>query len=387
MVKLYLVKIGEIFLKGGNRIFFEKQLKNNIKKKLKKYGIIFFGRKGRYFIEVENPIPGEIEDALSKTFGVTGYCECLACEKNIEIIIEEVLKIVSNIGKPWNSFKIDTRRTDKSFHLSSYQISCALGDAILYKYPEKTVLLTKPDITINIEIRENAIIYENVAGGLGGLPVGSAGKGLLMLSGGIDSPVAGYLMAKRGLRMDAVYFHAYPYTGDEAKEKVISLAKIIAPYLCGLRLFIIPFTKTQIAIKSGCLEEEITIHMRSAMVRICHFLLKKYKRTAIVTGEALSQVASQTVESLRITDNASDYPILRPLIGMDKEEIIAISKKINAYETSILPYDDCCSLFSPRHPLTRPDYIKINEKFNNMELKELLIEAAENAEILQIPQN
>lgn len=382
MDKLYLIKIGEIALKGNNRNFFEKRLKKNIKMSLKGIKCTVTGARGRFFIEAPEESSATVEQVLSNTFGVTGYSEVSRVEKDIDAVIEEGIKLAAvNMTEGRGvSFKVNSRRSDKGFKMGSYDICCAVADAVLDRVPGTKVDVHNPDWAINVEIRETAFVYGKVEKGPGGLPVGCAGGGLLLLSGGIDSPVAGYLMAKRGLKVDAIYFHTYPYTSDEAKQKVVDLAQILAKYTSGVNLHIVPFTDIQLLIKEKGFEKAGTLLTRHAMVRIADMIAKENNDLALITGEALSQVASQTPESIRYTGSATDLPTFRPLIGMDKHEIIKISEEMGAYKTSILPFDDCCTLFAPEHPLTHPDFDHMKKEFDRLEIEQLLKEAAENTE-------
>ncbi len=381
MDNLYLIKIGEISLKKGNRSRFEKQLRFNIKKKLRKPSRITI-QKGRFFLETDESDIKNIQYALSTTPGLVGFTRAVKVKKNIEDIKTAALDFANElaISYPAGTFKIESRRADKGFKYTSYEISSLIGEYLLDSIPSLKVDVHNPDWTISIEIRDLAYIYGAQEKGTGGLPVGSAGKGMLLLSGGIDSPVAGYLMAKRGLRMDAVYFHAYPYTSDDALLKVKSLAEKIAPYLSGLSLFVVSFTDFQLLLKQKAREEEITLLMRAGMVKIAELISKNRGNICLVTGESLSQVASQTVESIRYTGSETDLTIFRPLIGMDKEDIIKIAKSIDTFETSILPFEDCCTIFSPKHPLVTPDREKLKKSFILLEGENLLKEAAEKAE-------
>ncbi|MBI9101427.1 MAG: tRNA 4-thiouridine(8) synthase ThiI [Spirochaetales bacterium] len=386
MEEIYLVKIGEISLKSGNRKFFEQKLKSHIKFRLRGYPSKFSGQNGRFYLTIDSEHGEKARTVLGTSFGVTSFSKCVTVKKDIEVINQEALKLGKAFldGGAGTKFKVESRRADKKYFMTSYELSAHLGGVLLDAYPELEVDVKNPDWKLNVEIRDKAILYGPPLRGPGGLPVGCAGKGTLLLSGGIDSPVAGYLMAKRGLKLDAVYFHAYPYTSDEAKEKVIQLAKLIAPYCGGVNLFIVPFTEAQLRIRDVAPTNEATLHMRAGMVRVAEIICRNREAGCLVTGEALSQVASQTVSSIGFTNSISNLPIFRPLIGMDKEEIIKIARKIGTYETSILPYEDCCTIFSPKHPLITPDIERISESYKKIELEEYLVKAAEEAERIYI---
>jgi thiamine biosynthesis protein ThiI len=344
-------------------------------------------QKGRIFVEVEESCPeSHIHHALSTTFGIVAYSQAIKCDKNLEAILESAISIMDKSKRPSTikTFKVETVRSDKSFYLKSYDISREVGHSILTAHRELTVDVHNPDCVVKVEIRDAAYIHPYEVAGQGGLPVGTAGEAMLMLSGGIDSPVAGWYMAKRGVHQHAVYFHAYPYTSNEAKEKVISLARILSTYLEGITLHIISFTDVQLEIKQRGREEEQTLLMRAAMMKITEKLAIKNNCQAIVTGEALSQVASQTLESLAFTDSISPLIVLRPLIGLDKEEIIQVSRKIGTFETSILPYEDCCTLFSPKHPLVRPNKEKMYESLSFVQLDSAIEEACLTEEIINL---
>ncbi len=381
MKNFYLIKIGEISLKKGNRKSFEKQLRFNIKKKLHSPSKITIQR-GRFFLETEEEDINNIKYALGTTPGMVSFSRAVKVEKKIETIKNAALDFAKElvIKYPSGTFKIESRRADKGFSYTSYEISALVGEYLLEELPSLKVDVHNPDWIINVEIRNLAYVYGAQEKGAGGLPVGSAAKGMLLLSGGIDSPVAGYLMAKRGLRMDAIYFHAYPYTSDDALEKVKTLASKIAPYLSGLSLFVVPFTEFQLLLKQKAEEEEVTLLMRAGMVKIAEMISKERDGTCLVTGESLSQVASQTVESINYTGSETNLTIFRPLIGMDKEDIIKIATKIDTFNTSILPFEDCCTIFSPKHPLLKPDTTKLKKSFIMLEGEELLKEAAAKAE-------
>ncbi len=353
--RLYLIKEGEISLKGGNRNLFEKRLRHNIKDKLRPYHSEIDKQKGRLYAYIEESAPKElVEKALATTSGITGFAEAHRTEKDMAAIEETARKILPGAFSPSGSFRITVKREDKAFPFSSKDIAIRLAEVVHELYPELTVNLDDPDNTLTCEIRNEAYLYTGESRSVGGLPVGTAGKGMLLLSGGIDSPVAGAMMAKRGMKADAIYFHAYPYTSEMALEKVRTLASLIAPYMQGLRLFVVPFTDGQVYIRDNGYEEEATLMFRASMMQTAERIAKEYGATALITGEALSQVASQTLDAMSFTDSMTDLLVLRPLLGMDKEEIIIRARGIGTYDTSILPYEDCCVVFSPKHPITRP---------------------------------
>ncbi|MHC1693292.1 MAG: tRNA uracil 4-sulfurtransferase ThiI [Sphaerochaetaceae bacterium] len=382
--KLYLVKLGEISLKGLNREFFERKLKDNIKYKLRPYHSHCDRQKGRLFFEIDGEAPDDlIHAALSTSFGVTGFSRALKCEKNMEAIFQAARILIgqTSFTEGKTGFKVETVRADKSFPVRSYDVSAELGGLVLDTFPSMHVDVKTPQSVLYVEIRDAVYLYTSPSNGLGGLPVGTSGRGLLMLSGGIDSPVAGYRMAKRGLRQEAVYFHAYPYTSDEAKQKVIALSRILTSYCSGITLHVVPFTDVQLKIKVTSRSEENTLLMRACMVKIANKIALNRNCQCIVTGESLAQVASQTLESLIFTDSMSEMTVFRPLIGMDKGEIIDTARKIGTYETSILPFEDCCTIFSPKHPLVRPDKQHITEAYQKMDIEALLDEAVAKTEI------
>lgn len=378
-IRLYLVRLGEISLKGLNRPAFEKKLKNNIKTKLRPYHNTVSKQKGRLFFEIDDSCSREQCDlAFSTTFGIVGYTEAVRVKKDMDKIKEKVIEILNNSTfNNEGSFKVETKRADKKFPLSSYEISCELADVVQDIFPKLTVSLKNPTHTLYVEVRNSTYIYTTMKSGPNGLPVSTAGKGMLLLSGGIDSPVAGYRMASRGMKLECIYFHAYPYTSDMALEKVKMLTSKIAPFLQGTRLHVVGFTEQQLWIKSHCNIDETTLMFRACMMKVATKLAHKYNGTALVTGEALSQVASQTLDSMAFTNSTTDMLIIRPLVGMNKEEIMRTAEKIDTYKTSILPYEDCCVIFSPKHPLTRPNVEIENSHYREMEIDDLLDKAVE----------
>lgn len=383
MQKLYLIKLGEISLKKGNRNAFEKKLKENIKHKLKPYASRITTEKGREYLYVDSDCPDEtVEKALSTTFGITGYARSYIAEKDLKRIKESASECLDNSAfENKGSFRVAAKRSDKSFPLKSSELEIELAKVVSKRYPDLTVDLDNADYTLSVEIRDKAYIYSNDKKGESGLPVGTAGSGIALLSGGIDSPVAAYMMAKRGMKLTLLHFHAYPFTSEEALEKTKRLAAIIAPYLQGAKLYSIPFLKGQEHIKEKGIENEATLLFRASMMETTERLLKMLNGEAIVTGEALSQVASQTLKSMVFTDSMCSSLILRPLLGMDKEEIIEKAKRIGTYEVSILPFEDCCSAFSPKHPNTHPDLEEMREHYKKLEMDKYIDEALENMSV------
>ena len=380
--RLYLIKEGEISLKGGNRNLFEKRLRHNIKDKLRPYHSEIDKQKGRLYAYIEESTPKElVEKALATTSGITGFAEAHRTEKDMAAIEETARKILPGAFSCKGSFRITVKREDKAFPFSSKEIAIRLAEVVHELYPELTVNLDDPDNTLTCEIRNEAYLYTGESRSVGGLPVGTAGKGMLLLSGGIDSPVAGAMMAKRGMKADAIYFHAYPYTSEMALEKVRSLASEIAPYMQGLRLFVVPFTEGQLNIKARAFEDATTLMFRASMMQLASRVAGCQDMQCIVTGEALSQVASQTLAAMSFTDSMADLLVLRPLVGLDKEEIISKAKKIGTYETSILPYEDCCVIFSPKHPITNPDRKAMREHYQSLGMDEYITKALSETKI------
>ena len=387
--KLYLIKEGEISLKGGNRNLFEKRLRHNIKDKLRPYSSEIDKQKGRLYAYISEEASDElVEKVLKTTTGLTGYAKAYRTEKDIDAIKAKAREILPSSRFSSNgSFRITVKREDKTFPLTSHDIAIELAEVVTSLYPDIKVDLDNPDYTLTCEIRNEAYLYTDEEKGEGGLPSGTAGKGMLLLSGGIDSPVAGYMMAKRGMRADAIYFHAYPYTSELALDKVKTLASMIAPYLQGLRLFVVPFTEGQLHIRDKGYEEEATLMFRAAMMQTAQILAEKNGAGAIITGEALSQVASQTIDAMSFTDSMTDLLVIRPLVGMDKEEIIAKAKHIGTYETSILPYEDCCVVFSPKHPITRPVKEVSKRHFEELDMDGIIRKAVNDTVIYSFDAN
>ena len=339
---------------------------------------------GRYFIEAPEENSGHVENVLSRLIGISGWAKTVICQKTAEAVIaacvEEGKKLFSAGIK---TFKIDARRTDKSFPLDSYELCCRAGEAVTQAVSGLKVDIHNPQDVIRIEIREKAYIYSGGKKALGGLPVGSAGRGLLLLSGGIDSPVAGFLMAARGMSIDAIHFHSYPYTPQEAKQKAVHLAEIVGSYCMGIRLYILNFTQVQIRIKENAPREWTTILLRMAMMEAAEKAALVIKAKCLITGESLSQVASQTIENLSCTQSRIKLPVFRPLIGWNKENIIKEAQRIGTYEVSIQPYEDCCMLFSPPHPVLYGDVNEACALYETLELPPLIDEALKNYELVR----
>lgn len=384
MKEVILLRFGEMFLKGKNYSFFAKTLYNNIKNAIKKYDCKIEKIAGRYLVTDFNDFnKDEVISALTKIFGLVSLSVATEVDSTEEAIIDFCKNIVINKS----TFKVDVKRADKRFPIKSYEFASKLGGVILANNKGLKVDVHSPEEVVSVDIRESGktyISYDKIACA-GGMPIGTAGKSMLLLSGGIDSPVACYQMAKRGLNINAIHFHSYPYTSEQAKDKVISLAKLLTPYCGHINLYIVPFTKIQENIHKLCDDEYMVILVRRFMMDIAERVANMSGCTSLITGESLGQVASQTVESITATNNAVKLlPVFRPLIGMDKSEIMEISKNIGTYETSILPYEDCCSVFLPDSPVTKPklDRIERNEKLLDREA--LISGAIQNIDIMKI---
>jgi tRNA uracil 4-sulfurtransferase len=381
MRKLVLVKYApEIFLKGLNRNKFEKQLKNNIKKVLECIEYEFVEDQGRWFIHSEEP--EEIVDKVIKVFGIAEVCIVTEIEATMEEIRTQALEEIK--GSNVQNFKVETNRANKSFPINSMDVCKDVGSYILNNIPDLKVKVTKPEFTVNVEIRERAYVYSKRIKAVGGLPYGMNGSTMLMLSGGIDSPVAGYMMARRGVELSCVYYHSHPYTSERAKEKVKQLAAILSNYTGSTKLYVVPFTDIQMSIIDKCREDELTIIMRRFMMRIACKLADKLNISSVTTGESIGQVASQTMEGLVVSTDLADRPVFRPLIAMDKVDIMDVSRKIGTYETSILPYEDCCTIFVPKHPKTKPVLEKMKKAEEVLDIDRLVDEAINNIETYEM---
>ena len=373
----YLAKLGELTLKGSNLKEFENRLTANVKLYLESVKATVRLRAGRLYIEGPEESCAAIEFTLQHLIGITGWARTTVCEKDIMAIRKAVYQeaVAAKEGGA-KSFKIESRRADKNFPMNSYQISCEAATDV-FDQGLLEVQLQNPDVIIRVEVREKVFVYCDRNKGCRGLPVGTGGHGLLLLSGGLDSPVAGYRMMRRGMKVDCVYFHAYPYTSAEAQQKVEDLAKIIARYGVDTHINIIPFTEVQMRIRQRAPENFSTLLLRMCMMRTATLLADRIKAHCLISGESLGQVASQTVQNMAVTASASPYPLLRPLVGLDKEEIVETAKAIGTYETSILPYEDCCVLFSPKHPVLRASVEEAQRLYQELDAEEL-IQAAFN---------
>ena len=389
MFTAFLIKYAEIAIKGKNRYLFEDALIHQMKIALKKCEGKFLITKtqGRIFVEAEGDFDyEETVDALQHVFGIVGICPMIYVEdEGFERLCETVVNYVDQVYPDKNkTFKVHCRRARKNYPKESMEINADLGEVLLNAYPELSVDVHEPEILLNVEIREKIYIYSEIIPGPGGMPVGTGGKAMLLLSGGIDSPVAGYMIAKRGVKIDAVYFHAPPYTSERAKQKVVDLARIVSKYTGPIYLHVINFTDIQLYIYEKCPHEELTIIMRRYMMRIAEHIAKETGCLGLITGESLGQVASQTMGSLVATNEVCELPVYRPLIGFDKEEIVTVSKKIDTFETSILPFEDCCTIFVAKHPVTKPNLNIIRKHEHNLDgkIEELVKTALETDELI-----
>ena len=386
----FLVKYAEIGIKGKNRRLFEDALIKQIKFSLESVGdFSVFKEQGRIFVKANDTFDQEETiSALQRVFGISAICPVVIKESaQWEDLAKAVCEYVDHAYPDKNiTFKVLARRADKSYPKKSFEIAADLGAEILDRFPEMKVDVHHPAVYINVELRTHVYIYSIEIPGPGGMPVDTNGKAMLLLSGGIDSPVAGYMISKRGVYLDAVHFHAPPYTSERATEKVVDLAKLVAKYSGPIHLHIVNFTDIQLAIYEKCPHDELTIIMRRYMMRIAEYLAKENKAQALITGESIGQVASQTMQSLVATNAVCTMPVFRPLIGMDKQEIVDISEKINTYETSILPYEDCCTIFVAKHPVTKPkvSVIEASERKLSEVIDDLMEQALNSIETIVV---
>ncbi len=383
MEKLIMIKYGELSTKKDNIKVFIEKLSNNITKKLKNYDIKIQKNKVRMFIDIKNYDEDKIVNLLKEVFGIHSIVICYKVDKNLESIESESLNLLKN--ENFKTFKVETNRADKNFKYNSMEVSKFVGARILKNIDNVKVDVHNPDILLHVEIRsECTYIYTKEIPGLGGYPTGIQGKGLLMLSGGIDSPVAGYLASKRGIDIDAIYFEAPPHTSNDAKNKVITLAKELSKYGNNINLYVIPFTKLQEAIYKNMDPTYMITILRRMMYRISEKVAKKTKSKIIINGESIGQVASQTLTSMYVINNVTNMPVIRPVACLDKLEIIEIAKKINTYETSILPYEDCCTIFVPKHPVINPNLEKCIYNESLIDYESMIEECVNNMEKINI---
>ena len=379
MKEVLLCKYGEIVLKGANRMYFEDTLCKELRKRAKKCGNFEVLRaQSTVYIEPQDDFCDM--DAMlceaQKVFGIVAIARAYVCEKSLEAISQAARELIAPEIRNYRTFKVEAKRSDKRFPLDSMDLSREIGGVLLSVNPRVKVDVRNPEIVVKVEVRERAAyIYAGHHKGAGGMPVGTNGKGLLLLSGGIDSPVAGYMMAKRGVKIEAVHFESFPYTSERALQKVLDLAKIVSDYSGDIYVHIISLTHIQEELVKHCEEDYFTLLLRRYMMAISNKVAEKYDCGALITGESVGQVASQTMQAIGVTDAVAEIPVFRPCIGMDKEEIVQISRKMGAFETSILPYEDCCTVFTPKHPKTKPELNKVIAEENKLPFNNLVEEA------------
>ena len=389
MDRVILVRYGEIVLKGLNRPIFEEKLMSNIRRALEGgHDFTFKKLQARIILEPKHQ-DVDIErtvEILRKIFGIVSLSIVYKVSSDLESIKSQALIVVGELMEQRNfkTFKVETKREDKRFPLKSPFISAEVGGSILDEFPHLKVDVKTPEFTVFVEVRENSYVFSEKILGYGGLPVGTNAKAMLLLSGGIDSPVAGWMVSKRGVDLEAIHFYSYPYTSERAKDKVIELARIVSQSCFSIKLHIVPFTDIQIQIRDNCPEDELTIIMRRVMMRIAEKLASENNCLALITGECIGQVASQTLLSLVCTDEVVSMPVFRPLIGMDKEEVIIYARKIDTFETSILPYEDCCTIFVAKHPKTKPLIEDIKRSELHLDIEKLIENAIINREIIML---
>ena len=380
MKNVLLVRMGEIFLKGDNRMFFIKALVRHIKKAVDGTGCSVELTQGRIFLRDITDMEDVIR-RVTRVFGVHSVSPVVQCEKTMDAICREAVEMMRPLS---GTFKCAARRADKRFPLDSMQINEEVGYQVLTACPQLTVDVHKPQHELNIEVRENAYLYVEKIPAVGGMPVGTNGKAMLLLSGGIDSPVAGYMIAKRGVQLNCIHYHSFPFTSEQAKQKVIDLARQLSAYAGPIRMYVVPFTELQQELYQKCPESQLTILMRRYMMRIANRIAHRANCSALITGESIGQVASQTMDGLCCTNAVCDMPVFRPLIGFDKTEIMDYAEKIGTYETSILPYEDCCTIFTPKHPQTKPRVEQLIESEKLIDGEGLIRRAIEGIEIINI---
>ncbi len=385
MKEIILIKYGEIILKGLNRHIFEDKLVGNIKKAVGDSAHVY---KSLATIYAEPREGADIDELIAKirnVFGIVSIARAAVCEKELSDICAAAAEYLKDELSRVKTFKVETKRADKKYPLKSPQISAEVGGALLDAFKNLSVDVKNPDLIVNVEVRESAAyVYGGRIRGRGGMPTGTAGKAMLLLSGGIDSPVAGYMIAKRGATLEGIHFFSHPFTSELAKQKVLDLARELKGFTGSLRVHIVPFTQPQLQMREKCPAEHLTLIMRRMMMMIASEIAKKQGALCLVTGESLGQVASQTMEALAVTDDAASLPCFRPVIGMDKEDIVAIARDIGTFETSILPYEDCCTIFVPKHPTTRPKLEKILASEALLDVETLVRDAVEGTEVVDV---
>lgn len=379
-----LLKQGEMVLKGLNRRGFEEKLMGNAKRRLRKYGAFkVYTRQSATYVEPQDEscdFEGAWQ-AMGKLFGVAGLCRARACPKDKDAIVACAKEYLGDKLRAAKSFKVESKRADKTFPMTSIQLSQYVGGELHDAFPHLIVDVHHPELTVHVEVRDyEAFVHADAEEGAGGLPVGMGGRALSLLSGGIDSPVASWMIAKRGVIVDMIHYYSYPYTSPEAKEKVLDLARLLVPYIGKTCVHVVPFTRIQEELRRSCPEELFTILMRRFMMRIACAVAEKNGIQALVTGESVGQVASQTLEAMACTNAVCTLPVLRPVVGMDKEEIVRIARRIGTFETSILPYEDCCTVFTPKHPKTRPQVADLEEAEQALDVGALVAEAVAGIE-------
>ena len=386
MEQMILAKCGEIVLKGLNRSHFDAILLKNLKSSINDLGRfdISLAQSTVYVRPLDDADMDEVFERTCRVFGFAAVCRAYMCEKTMDSILNLAKECLCDVLEEASTFKVEAKRSDKRFPLKSPEICREVGGTLLERFPHLRVDVHNPEVTVTVEVRDfGAYIHAVRVPGAGGMPYGSNGRACLLLSGGIDSPVAGYMMAKRGVQLTGIHFFSPPYTGERAKQKVVTLAELMRAYCPGMKLLVVHFTEVQEAIRDHCKEEFFTVIMRRFMMRVAHELEKRTHSGALITGESLGQVASQTMDALRLTDSVTDSLILRPLIGMDKDEIVRISRKIGTFETSIQPYEDCCTVFTPKHPRTKPTLRDIEREEANLDIDALVAKALEGIEVIR----
>ena len=388
MNEIFLMKLGEIVLKGANKRQFENKLRQNVRRRMKAYGEfdVYLMQSTLYVqpMNEEADVEGAWE-ACHSIFGVVSLCRCRPCEKDLDAIFDAIEEYLGDDLDCAKSFKVESKRSDKRFPMTSIQLSQAIGGRLAEAHPHVAVDVHHPDYTVFVEVRDlAAYVHGPAEPGAGGLPTGVGGRAMCLLSGGIDSPVAAWMMAKRGMEIECVHFFSYPYTSQLAKDKVLELARLVTRYSGRMTVNVVSFTKIQEAIRDNCPEEFFTLIMRRFMMKISARIGKNHGCGALITGENLGQVASQTMEAMTVTGAVVDIPVFMPLIGMDKEEIVTISRKIGTFETSVLPYEDCCTVFTPKHPKTKPTIAQLENAERKLDREALILEALENVEKITV---